>query len=389
MWKHPRGPFFFFFFPILGNFFFWPFLNTFFPPKKIPPSFKKNVLADIEAITNTVRPLSIEGAVKLLCRMRCVQKWLEVRHSKPEPIRVRGDDLQFAILDSRPKISLPGEDRLLSEFAVELLGHVRDKDIYLRNGEIVILANRDLRPLTPQAFRTWCEQFIVPYRSRRTGQRIYEFGVTMRDDEARGVLASLQFIGGLRHVSRLNHARLPIIDSADQLSLLPEGYDAETETLTLVDVNYDEDMPIVAAIETINGLLAEFCFADGARGKAVAIAGMVGLFVNQLLPEKSLRPCFVFVANAEGAGKTLLVMICILPTLGAMPTGYKDSEESEIRKNLTTVIREARQVIFFDNLKGKLSSPARWKPFFRRQGGRDRILGKNRSVTGDISRQCL
>jgi hypothetical protein len=103
----------------------------------------------------------------------------------------------------------------------------------------------------------------------------------MRDDEARGVLASLQFLGGLRHVRRVNHARLPIIDSADELGLLPEGYDAETRTLTLVDVDYDEDMPIDAAIETINGLLAEFRFADGDRSKAVAIAGMVGLFVNQ------------------------------------------------------------------------------------------------------------
>jgi hypothetical protein len=314
--------------------------------------------------------------------IRCIHKWLEIKHSEPKPIRLQSDDLQRAIVDSRPKISLPGEDRLLSEFAGELVGHVRDKDIYLRNGEVVILANRDLHSVTPQSFRTWCEQFIIPYRSKRTGQRIYEFGVTMHNDEARGVLASVQFIGGLRHVHRVNHARLPIIDPDDQLCLLREGYDAETETLTLVDVDYDEDMPIADAIETINGLLAEFRFADCDRSKAVAIAGMVGLFVNQLLPEKSLRPCFVFVANAEGAGKTLLAMICILPTLGAMPTGCKDSEESEIRKNLTTAILEARQVIFFDNLKGKLSSPA-LEAFLSAPVWTDRLLGKNRSVTGD------
>jgi Bifunctional DNA primase/polymerase, N-terminal len=311
-----------------------------------------------------------------------VQEWLEIRPSKPEPIRVRRDDLQLAILDSRPKISLPGEDRLLSEFAAELVGHLRDKDIYLRNGEVVILANRDLRPLPAQSFRTWCEQFIVAYRSKRTGQGIYEFGVTMHNDEARGVLASVQFIGGLRHVRRVNHGRLPIIDSDNQLALLSEGYDAKTQTLTLVDVDYDENMPIADAIETINGLLAEFRFADGDRSKAVAIAGMVGLFANQLLPEKSLRPCFVFVANAEGAGKTLLVMICVLPTLGAMPTGCKDSEESEIRKNLTTAILEARQVIFFDNLKGKLSSSA-LEAFLSAPVWTDRLLKTNRSVTGD------
>jgi hypothetical protein len=153
-------------------------------------------------------------------------------------------------------------------------------------------------------------------------------------------------------------------------------------------VDYNLEMSIAAAVETINDLLAEFCFADGERSRAVTIAAMIGLFVNQLLPDKSLRPCFIFAANAEGAGKTLLSEICILPTCGAMPTGCKSSDDDEIRKNLTAAIREARLVVFFDNLKGKLSSPA-LEAFLSAPIWTDRKLGVNENITGENLATCF
>ena len=115
---------------------------------------------------------------------------------------------------------------------------------------------------------------------------------------------------------------------------------------------------------------------------------MVGLFANQLLPEKSLRPCFIFVANAEGAGKSTLATICIAPTLGAMPTGCKSNEEDEIRKFLTTAVREGCLVIFFDNLKGKLSSPV-LEAFLTSPVWSDRKLGVNETITGDNLATCF
>ena len=110
---------------------------------------------------------------------------------------------------------------------------------------------------------------------------------------------------------------------------------------------------------------------------------MVGLFTNQLLPEKSLRPCFIFVANAEGAGKTLLVQICITPTLGAMPVGSKADDDDEMRKVILTAVREARAVIFLDNLKGRLSSEP-LEAFLSAPIWNGRKLGVNESISGDI-----
>ena len=292
------------------------------------------------------------------------------------------DDLQRAIADNRPKIRLPGPDRLLSDFAGEIVEVVREKDIFHRNGEIVVLAEGELKVMTPQAFRCWAEKFFIGYRAKTIGENSFQFDVTMSDNEARGTLAAPQFRDRLRRVRRVNRTRLPIIGKDGKLTMLPDGYHQETETLTLSDTNYDQATPLTVAVGTINGLLAEFRFADGERSKAVAVAGMVSVFAAQLLPEKSLRPCFIFIANAEGAGKTLLAQICIVPTLGAMPISSKADDDDEMRKALITAIREALLVLFFDNIKGRLSSEP-LEAFLSAPVYGGRKLGVNENVTGD------
>jgi hypothetical protein len=293
----------------------------------------------------------------------------------------KSDDLQRALTDARPKLRLPGHDRLISDFATELVRHLRDKDIYVRNGEIVTLENGELKPLTPQSFRTWSERHFVGYRAKIIGDTTFTFDVTMRDDEACAVLASRQFISGLRPVLRVNNCRLPVLNRERVLELLPAGYHSETQTLTLLTLDYDHNLPLQIAVESINSLLEEFCFADHDRSKAVAIAAMLGLFANLLLPERSLRPCFIFQANAEGAGKTLLVLVCIVPTLGAEAVGSKPDDDDEMQKVLLTAIREARPAVLLDNLKGHLSS-AILEAFLSAPIFKGRKLGVNESIVG-------
>lgn len=315
--------------------------------------------------------------------------------SAPEwtpPIKIpagpQGDDLQRAIADERPKIRLPGPDRLLSDFATELGEELQDKDIYYRNGEIVILDGSNLKRITPQVFRCWSEKYFIGYRAKTIGENTFEFNVTMTDTEAGGTLAAPQFTSSLRQVRRINNVRLPIFDTDGKLALLPCGYHEPTQTLTVEPVEYDLNLTVERAIEILDDLLSEFCFADGMRSKAVAIAAMLGLYANQLLPDKSLRPCFNFAANAEGAGKTILSELCILPTCGDVPTGCKSTEDNEIRKNLTTAIKEVRLVVYFDNLKGRLSSPA-LEAFLSAPIWQDRKLGVNENIVGENLATCF
>ena len=292
------------------------------------------------------------------------------------------DAMLNACADPRPKIRLPGEGRLLSEFAIELATHLVGKDIYCRNGEIVALEDGQLIHLDAQKLRAWVERHLVCYRKCRAREQVYKVDVTMRMDDAAGVLSAPQFSERLLKLRRVNHARLPVIRADGQLQLLPEGYDLNSQTLTLPGVEYAQNMEPTAAVRVINDLLVEFNFADGERSKAVAVAGMVGLYVAHLLPERSLRPAFIFAANAEGAGKTLLVSCIVTPTLGELSTGCKSAAEEEIRKVILTAVREGRAVIFLDNLKGRLSSEA-LEAFLSAPVWSDRKLGVNETITAD------
>ena len=291
------------------------------------------------------------------------------------------DEMQAALDDPRPKVRLPGDNWLLSETAVALGQHLADKSLFVRNGEIVLLDASELRTVTAQTFRTLVEQFVVCYRKRTPNGPSFEVNVTMRDDEARGIMASPQFTERLRRLSRLNSCRLPVLRTDGELELLPEGYDLVSKTLTVSSVTYPEDTPLAVAVETINDLLGEFCFADSERSKAVAVAAQVGLYATQLLPEGALRPCFIVTKNAEGAGAGTLVSCAVVPVIGRVPTGVKSESDDETRKILTAAVREARVVILFDNQKSRLSSPA-LEAFLSTPTWSDRLLGVNQTFTG-------
>lgn len=301
---------------------------------------------------------------------------------QPTPMRQPAlDGLRAALDDTRPKILLPGNDRLLSDFAVEVAECLSEKKIFCLNDRIVTVTEGRVHEIAPQEARTLVEQHLIGYRRRTLGENTFEFDVTMRDDEARGLLASPQFKAGLPQLSRVNRARLPILREDGTIELLPEGYDPASKTLTTSNIIYPEDMPLEKAVETINDLLSEFDFADAGRSKAVAVAMMLTLYAAQVIPEGALRPCFIVTKNAEGAGATTLVLCAVVPVLGAMPCGVKTDEDAETRKALTAVVREARTVIVLDNQKSRLSSAA-LEAFISSPHWSDRILGENTTFTG-------
>jgi hypothetical protein len=297
------------------------------------------------------------------------------------PAKQMRDDFLDAFADARPKIRLPGNDRLLSDFATEAAACLSAKEIFCLNKRIVTVDDGRVHEVTPQEARSLVEKYFVCYREKPGNGCAYKVYCTMRDDEARGLLASPQFKAGLRQLSRVNRARLPILRADGRIELLPEGYDPASKTLTVSNVTYPEDMPLTEALGVVNDLLSEFVFADSGRSKAVAVAMMLTLYMAQVLPEGSLRPCFIVTKNAEGAGATTLVMCAVVPVLGAMPCGVKTDEDAETRKALTAAVREARTVIVLDNQKSRLSSAA-LEAFISSPHWSDRILGENITFTG-------
>jgi hypothetical protein len=294
-----------------------------------------------------------------------------------------GDDLQAILNNPRPKVLLSSANRLMSDVAGELGGYLKDK-LYLYNNEVVIPHGSELRLVSAQEFRTLVEQHGICCKKRSlvTARRTVKFDATMGVEESRGILASLQFRALLRPLRRINTCRLPVVRMDGSIELLPEGYDAKTETLTVSEVEYQDDIPLTEAVALFkDDLYSEFEFADGERSLAVAIAAGMGLFAAQIIPKDQLRPCFAIMKNAEGAGAGTLVACATVPVVGDIKTGVKPSDEAEMRKTLTTAVCEGRQVLLLDNVKGRLDSPA-LEAFLSSTNWSDRHLGFNETISG-------
>jgi DNA polymerase-1 len=105
---------------------------------------------------------------------------------------------------------------------------------------------------------------------------------------------------------------------------------------------------------------AEFCFRedDEERAVAVALSAMLTLFVSNLLPKYAWRPGFLYTANAEGSGKTLLTRLANVPRIGFTPAASLPEREEEVQKVLFSAAVAGSSVLLFDNIKRHTSSAA-------------------------------
>jgi hypothetical protein len=283
-----------------------------------------------------------------------------------------------ALNDPRPKILLSGDDRLLSDVAAEVGKHLAEH-LYLHGGEVTTVDDSSIHPVSAQQFRSLIEKYCVPLKQRSGRGNVFEIGCSMSESEARGILASHQFREPLRVLRRLNSFRLPVMRHDRRIELLPYGYDRETATLTMADSEYDVEMSFDAAQNVLSDLFDEFRFVD-ARSQAVAVSGLVGLYCAGLLPEGSLRPCFFITGNAEGCGKGTLAACCVVPVLGHLRIATPPDDDAEMRKVLTSFLRQGQRVILFDNARHTIGGSA-LEAFCSAPTWQDRLLGENETIT--------
>ena len=172
-----------------------------------------------------------------------------------------------------------------------------------------------------------------------------------------------------------------MIRADGEVELLRAGYDFDSLTLTIPQCEYDENLPLADARKRIDDLFSEFCFADKGRSKAVAVAAMLTLYGIGLLPREALRPVFIYLANAEGAGKTMLAKCAVSPVYGLVDTEGAPKDKTEIAKELLTAVIEARSYSLLDNCKGHLDS-AQLEAFVTSVRWKGRILGVSKSFCG-------
>jgi hypothetical protein len=266
--------------------------------------------------------------------------------------------------DPRPKIEIPASrDRLSSEFARELGSILAKHGFFSKDGIVVCPGDEQasLVTITGRAFRTRIEDYVIPFRVIKTpsGSAV-TFNRTISKEEAESVLESPQFIKELPRIRALNNLRLPVERASGRLELLPEGYDAQSMIYTMAGGPEIEDPGPDDSKAFLNAILEEFCFleSDRKRATSVAIAAMLTLFVSHIIPKGAQRPGYLYTANAEGSGKTLLARVAIIPRVGFTPTGSLPEQEEEIQKRVFAAAIAGSPVLFFDNGKRHVSSAA-------------------------------
>jgi len=136
---------------------------------------------------------------------------------------------------SLPKIEIPGDNARLKECAEAVLAAVRDKGLYRRDSVVVVIyaEKQRLQAMEADAFRTWVERHAYFFKTRQNDQKeYYEVSRTLPKEAAVGILASWDFWPELNDIEQCHFVPLPVLTPQGFYAELPEGYSAESKTLT-------------------------------------------------------------------------------------------------------------------------------------------------------------
>ncbi|PTY06035.1 hypothetical protein DB346_01330 [Verrucomicrobia bacterium LW23] len=276
--------------------------------------------------------------------------------------------LDEAELDSSglPMIQLPGEagPSLLS-FAIQAGDLMRGNGLF-RRGMVPVTVHREtgvVAEMTARRFKTFIQHFASTYKLRRNDDGDIERSLaTMTTECAEATLESDAFLWQLYPIERINPVPLPVFRESGELELLPVGYDEESGAFTC-DCGFEYDkLDLPEARMVMQNLFRDFPFSDSRPDnsgcdRAVAIAGMLSVFGDMLLPHDTRRLNFIYNANCPGSGKTLLAQIALIPVMGECRMQTLLANDDEFRQVLDTETRAEASYLFFDNVKGYQQIP--------------------------------
>jgi len=192
------------------------------------------------------------------------------------------------------------------------------------------------------------------------------------------------------YLSRTGSWRVPVLKGIISAAILREdgtvleqpGYDAATGLY----LNSHEGPPRIAdqpnraaalaALQKVLAPFAEFPFV-GEQDRAVHVACILTAIQRPLL---QACPIFGYTAPAQRSGKSLLAeSVAIIASGKPAPASAISEDQEEIRKMITSVLREGHSIINLDNVEHPLASPELAKAITQAEY-RDRVLCTNRTL---------
>jgi hypothetical protein len=259
----------------------------------------------------------------------------------------------------KPRIQIPGKNRTISDFAIELAQHIRYAEPYYKGEKMFVRNDSDghYEEMTPSKFVTWIEEHVRCFEGEagEAGEGGTARSITAKTAQA--VLASGQFRDALPRVRQFHAIREPVLDNQGAIRLLRTGYDEQTGTLTARgSVEYSLDMSLETARNTLNGLMEEFPFVNPEQGKAMQVTAMLTAYGMGLLSNTCVIPAFIYNSNDVGAGKGLLVSMALLPVVGETVNTSPVTTEAEMEKRLFATARAGERFLALDNMEVSVAS---------------------------------
>ena len=245
--------------------------------------------------------------------------------------------------------------------AQQLADICRGDELYRMDREVVTIEEGTGRTenMSPARFVTWAGERAKFWKA--VGKDEKPKFETMTEQMAKLILLSDRFKSKIRPVEAVHRVRMPVIRGEDEngapiVELLPLGYDAASRIFTTrLALDFDEAMPLEESVAFFRGLLASFPFGDFEQGLGNQLSYMLTLFCRAMVAPSKV-PAFVFLANLQGSGKSILAKLGLYTVFGKAAASTL-SEPNELKKTLDMAARHATPYLFFDNLTGTLKSP--------------------------------
>jgi putative DNA primase/helicase len=191
------------------------------------------------------------------------------------------------------------------------------------------------------------------------------------------------------YISRVGQWQLPILTGIISAPILrtngtllsQPGYDARTGLFLAAEEEWEiPDQPTREdarkALEHLIGPFSEFKFVSSSD-RSVLIAAILTGLQRRIL---EAAPLFGFSAPAQREGKSLLAeAVAILATGRPAPATAVSTQREELRKVVTSILREGHLIVNLDNIEGPFASPDLARAITQAEYG-DRILGESRQL---------
>ena len=331
---------------------------------------------------------------------------------------------------SLPMIALPGDNELQRTFNREAAQVLKDKGLYRRDILPVVPEEGRLLEMKPANFISWSQEFFVGYKTKmsRDGDK-YEVLRDMTEAIAKNTLSSHEFVRQMPMIHRIYPSPVPVINDAGSLVLCTPGFDSSTGTYVFPgniqpqplppgrtaltgpvgsDDYFDDSVTLDEAFWFLHDLHRHFPFADWsepvypedgdhrlrfdedghlipfrmARSLAVQVGAMLGLFAANCVPREASKMGFIYNANSQRSGKSLLAKLATAPVYGTFKAQpWREDDESMI-KILDSETLAASPYICFDNIRGLLQSQP-LEGFMTAPTWTGRYLGRSEMFTAE------